>query len=115
MLLETGRDLLKKYRGELDGKDIATHIARFRNRDEDLPRYFLGYKKMYEFNKTDQGGRDLWIGVLRPLQRGIDVSTIFPSPQAKNKTTLISDEEKKKNRTNMMRENEPSRLFGRIL
>jgi len=70
-LLKTGYAIWNLYKKELDSKDIATHKERCNDRDEDLSQYFTEHKKMYEFNKTDRGSRDVWIGVLRPLQRAL--------------------------------------------
>ncbi|WAQ88593.1 hypothetical protein PtA15_10A12 [Puccinia triticina] len=70
-ILAVGLKLLKNYKDELDQKDISTHKQRFLDQDKDLSEYFLEHKRMFEFNKTDEGSREVWIGVLLPLQREI--------------------------------------------
>jgi hypothetical protein len=74
-----GYTLLKTYKEELDSKDIVTHQERFLNRDEDLSQFFLERKRFYEFNKSEPGACEIWIGVLRPLQRTIRVFPPSPS------------------------------------
>ncbi|KAI7944411.1 hypothetical protein MJO28_010106 [Puccinia striiformis f. sp. tritici] len=71
-LLKTGYALLKSYREELNERDIATHAQRCNSsRDKDLSSYFEDHKKHYEFNRDGEGNVDVWLGVLRPLQREI--------------------------------------------
>ncbi|KAA1099298.1 hypothetical protein PGT21_002642 [Puccinia graminis f. sp. tritici] len=70
-ILKMGYALLKTYKEELDSKDIVTHQERFHDRDEDLSQFFLERKRFYEFNRSEPGACEIWIGILRPLQRAI--------------------------------------------
>jgi hypothetical protein len=107
-LFKTGHAILKFYQGQLELKDDATHKARFKDRDEDVPRYFV--EKMDESHQTepDQGGRDIRIGVLRPLKRCILVGNIFLSFQGKNNTNSSASDkiQNNSNQTDTMGNNE---------
>ncbi|POW23033.1 hypothetical protein PSHT_00506 [Puccinia striiformis] len=50
---------------------VLDELLKTGSRDKDLSSYFEDHKKHYEFNRDGEGNVDVWLGVLRPLQREI--------------------------------------------
>lgn len=92
-LLKKGYSLLKKYKDELNVKDIGTHMRRFNDRDYDLCQLFREQKKCYEFDRSMKGSLEIWIGVLRPLQRAMhDLAKDYCKIIVSSATSRVRDE-----------------------
>ncbi|MBW0506896.1 hypothetical protein O181_046611 [Austropuccinia psidii MF-1] len=71
-LLKVGYDALRKYKTEIDDRDKASHKTRFlAARDSDLSKLFADQKRLYEKKNSIKGSMEIWIGVLRPMQRAM--------------------------------------------